>query len=171
MIVYLSLPVIIILDCIAWFLIHMGAAWGMTQLPPTIFKPDSWLYRRRSWEADGAPYRRIFLIHLWKKILPDGAALFKSGFRKKSLSSIHRPYLELFIRETCRGELTHWIVMASAPLFFIWNTAPMGIIMVVYAMIANVPCIVTQRYNRIRLGNLLMRYRDGTVEHPKSGRS
>jgi glycosyl-4,4'-diaponeurosporenoate acyltransferase len=36
-------------------------------------------------------------------------------------------------------------------VFFIWNPWWVGIVMIVYAILVNVPCIIIQRYNRIRL--------------------
>jgi glycosyl-4,4'-diaponeurosporenoate acyltransferase len=83
--------------------------------------------------------------------LPDGAALFKEGFEKKRLKETNMEYLNWFMRETCRAELTHWIVFLFGPLFFIWNLWWVGIVMILYASLANMPCIITQRYNRIRL--------------------
>jgi glycosyl-4,4'-diaponeurosporenoate acyltransferase len=38
-----------------------------------------------------------------------------------------------------------------SPVFFVWNIWWVGIVMIVYAMLANMPCIMIQRYNRIRL--------------------
>jgi glycosyl-4,4'-diaponeurosporenoate acyltransferase len=67
------------------------------------------------------------------------------------LKETSKHYLDSFIRETCRAELTHWIVFLFGPLFLMWNLWWVGIIMIVYATLANIPCVITQRYNRIRL--------------------
>jgi glycosyl-4,4'-diaponeurosporenoate acyltransferase len=66
-------------------------------------------------------------------------------------------YLERFGRETCRGEAVHWVVLLCASLFFLWNPWWAGLAMVVYALIVNVPCILAQRYNRIRLARVRQR--------------
>ena len=63
-------------------------------------------------------------------------------------------YLARFRVETCRGELAHWLVFASA-LFFLWNTPAVGLVMIGYATVANLPCILVQRVNRCRLNRVL----------------
>jgi len=152
----IALPVVwlIVVNILAWLVIHLGVAWIGTRLPEQLFAPDQWLYRTRAWEASGRLYERFFGIRSWKDRLPDGAALFRGGFRKKNLRAMDREYLERFERETCRGELVHWVALLCGPLFFLWNPWRAGVIMVGYALIANVPCILAQRYNRIRLAGI-----------------
>lgn len=157
MLVELPLVWLAIVNVAAWPLLHMAAAWGGTQLPVAWFRPGQWLYRERAWERDGRVYERLFRIRRWKGRLPDGAALFKKGFRKKSLQAADAGYLGRFIQETCRGEAVHWGVLACSLLFFLWNPWWVGLIMVAYAVLANMPCIVAQRFNRIRLTRLVSR--------------
>ena len=66
-------------------------------------------------------------------------------------------YLQVFIRETWRGELCHWTVLAFTPLFFLWNPWWADLVCLAYALAANLPCIIVQRYNRLRLRKLLSR--------------
>ena len=87
--------------------------------------------------------------------MPDGGGLFKGGFPKKNLESSDSKYLKTFLYETKRAELTHWLTILPAPIFFLWNIRLAGIIMIVYVLIANIPCILLQRYNRARLSNLI----------------
>lgn len=138
----------VIVDFAAWFVIHMAGAYGFTMLPAPLFRADAWFFRSWGWEKGGAVYQRWFRIKSWKKKLPDGAALFRKGFRKKRLKKKDPAYLRRFVRETCRGEAAHWAVMCCAPLFFLWNPPWAGWVMIVYACIANLPCIMTQRFNR-----------------------
>jgi glycosyl-4,4'-diaponeurosporenoate acyltransferase len=149
----LHLPTLptILLDIAAWLIIHMGVSYSMTHIPLRSFDTGFWLYKQRKWEKDGKIYVRIFRLRKWKKRLPDGAALFKKGFKKKHLKELDDVYLDDFIRETCRAELTHWIMFLFSLVFFIWNPWWVGIVMIVYAILVNVPCIIIQRYNRIRL--------------------
>lgn len=149
----IQLPVLwlIAVNVLAWLFIHMGVAWLGTQLPYTWFRADSFACRIRAWERRSRVYERVFGIRSWKDRLPDGAALFRGGFRKRSFNARDPEYIERFIRETCRGEVVHWVVMASALLFFLWNPWWAGLIMVAYGIIANLPCILAQRYNRARL--------------------
>jgi glycosyl-4,4'-diaponeurosporenoate acyltransferase len=153
----IDLPVlwIVILDVAAWLVIHMGTAWAVTQMDADRFHPEHPLFRRRGWEGDGQVYDRLFRVRSWKKWLPDGAALFEKGFRKKRLAQARSDYYERFIRETCRGELAHWLVIWIAPVFFVWNYWWAGMIMIAYALAASLPLIITQRFNRIRFRMLL----------------
>ena len=151
MIFHLATPVTIIIDIVAWFIIHMSVSYIMSRQPLASFKLDSWLYRQRNWEKNGRIYERLFRLKSWKKKLPDGAAVFKNGFEKKRLKETSQRYLLDFISETCRAELTHWIVLLFGFIFLIWNIWWVGIVMIIYATIVNMPCIITQRYNRIKL--------------------
>ena len=47
--------------------------------------------------------------------------------------------------------------LAIAPLFFLWNTPWLAGVMVLYGVAANLPCLITQRYNRARLLRILDR--------------
>ncbi|MFC1902343.1 glycosyl-4,4'-diaponeurosporenoate acyltransferase [Chloroflexota bacterium] len=123
----------------------------MTRRQLGSFNPNSRLYRQRNWENNGRIYERFFRLKAWKKKLPDGAAIFKDGFKKKRLKENSQEYLKDFISESCRAELTHWVVLLFGFIFFVWNIWWVGIVMVMYATIVNIPCIITQRYNRIRL--------------------
>jgi len=151
MIFHLPTPITILIDIVAWFVIHMSVSYLMTRKSLASFNTDNWLYRQHSWEKNGRIYERFFRLKSWKKKLPDGAAVFKKGFQKKQLKETSQEYLQDFISETCRAELTHWIVFLFGFIFFIWNIWWVGIVMIIYATIANVPCVITQRYNRIKL--------------------
>jgi glycosyl-4,4'-diaponeurosporenoate acyltransferase len=147
----------ILLDIAVWLIIHVGVSYLMTYVPLNSFEAGSWLYKQRQWERDGKIYVRIFRLRKWKKRLPDGAALFKKGFKKKELKGVCNGYLDSFVKETCRAELTHWIMVVISPVFFIWNLWYVGIVMIVYAILVNLPCVMTQRYNRIRLKRVFSR--------------
>lgn len=145
-----SLPAIL-LDIAVWLIIHVGVSYSMTHVPLGLFDTGFWLYKQRKWERDGKIYTRVFKLKRWKRRLPDGAALFKKGFKKKHLQELDDSYLHNFIRETCRAELAHWIMLLLSPVFFMWNPWWVGIVMIIYAALINIPCIMIQRYNRIRL--------------------
>jgi glycosyl-4,4'-diaponeurosporenoate acyltransferase len=141
----------------AWLLIHVVTAWLATQLGTERFRPASWLFRARRFEQGGAIYERLLCVNRWKPRLPDGAALFRGGFRKKRLAARDGAYLERFVRETCRGELAHWMTLLAPPVFALWNPGVAVVAMVVYALVASLPFIIVQRYNRFRLDRLLAR--------------
>ena len=155
MLVHLPTTITILIDVAVWFIIHVGVSYIMTHRPLRSFDPNSWIYRKRNWERSGKTYEKIFRLKSWKNRLPDGATIFKNGFEKKHLKETNKDYFNSFIQETCRAELTHWIVFIFGPLFFIWNLWWVGIVMILYATIVNIPCVITQRYNRARLQRII----------------
>jgi glycosyl-4,4'-diaponeurosporenoate acyltransferase len=156
--IYLGTFWTITLDIFIWLVIHLGVVYVMTRFSNKVFNPPSWLFLPRSWEGEGRLYEKIFKIKKWKEYLPDGARVAKKrGFPKKRLQEKSPPYLDLFIRETCRAELTHWIIFLFAPFFILWNKIGVGFIMILYALIENLPLILAQRYNRLRLQKILIK--------------
>jgi glycosyl-4,4'-diaponeurosporenoate acyltransferase len=146
----------IVIDFIAWFIIHMGVVLCIIHVPFKSFDPEGWIYRARAWEKNGGIYTRIFNIKKWKKCLPDGSKLLRyRSFPKNRLEEKNDLYFASFLQETCRAELTHWIIILFAPFFFLWNKPGVGWIMIFYALIENLPLIMAQRYNRIRLKRVL----------------
>jgi len=154
-----SLPLgwTILVNAAAWLVIHLGVSFFSSRLPLRWFHPDRGLFRSREWERGGRLYERVFRIRAWKRILPDGAAVFRSGFRKRRMLGRASGYCRTFVLETCRAELCHWLVFALVPLFFVWNPWYVAWPMVPYAVAANAPCIVAQRFNRPRLAALAER--------------
>jgi glycosyl-4,4'-diaponeurosporenoate acyltransferase len=151
----IELPIawIVVLNVVGWPVIQLGLAWLFTQFPVAWFNPR----RTRTAEHEERFYERCLGIKRWKDWLPDAARWFGGGFAKGSLAGRDADYLGRFIRETWRGELCHWCALGCAPLFFLWNPWWADLIMVAYAVLANLPCILAQRYNRARLHRLLAR--------------
>ena len=145
----------IMLDVFTWFVIHMGISYIMTQLRVEFFDSMGWLFRKRRWENNGKIYETLFQVKSWKGLLPDAASWFKGGFPKRKLVSVNADFLKRFIVETCRGEITHWIIFLYSPLFFLWNHAWVGFLMIGVGAMFNLPCLIAQRYNRIRIEILL----------------
>ncbi len=142
---------VIFLNIAGWIIIHLGVSWACSHMPLSRFDPDNFFYRIKKIEGGGKIYERFFKIKKWKKLIPDGAALFKGGFPKKKLESNKLDYLNKFNGETCRAELTHWLQILPSGIFFLWNMWWVGLIMIAYGLLANIPCILLQRYNRARL--------------------
>ncbi|MBN1298484.1 MAG: glycosyl-4,4'-diaponeurosporenoate acyltransferase [Actinobacteria bacterium] len=142
---------LIFLNILTWIIIHLGISYACTKIPLSSFNRNNWLYRIKKCERQGKLYLHFFKIKSWKNMIPDGAKLFRGGFPKKNLESCDSRYLNKFMLETCRGELTHWLQILPAGIFFLWNVWWSGLIMIAYALIANIPCILLQRYNRARL--------------------
>jgi glycosyl-4,4'-diaponeurosporenoate acyltransferase len=136
-------------------LIHMGISFLCNKIPLARFDPGSFLYRIRGFEDNPKFYVQKIKIKKWKKIIPDGAKLFKNAFRKQRLANCDNDYLHTFMLETCRAELTHWLQMTPFFVFFIWNPWWSALIMCLYLLLANIPCILLQRHNRYRLLKIL----------------
>ncbi|MGL4607321.1 MAG: hypothetical protein ACRCU3_07645 [Eubacteriaceae bacterium] len=151
---------IIISYFIVWPIIMFGSAYFFYKKPQTWFNPNSFVFKEKSWEKSGKFYEDVFFIKKWKGLLPDGAALFKNGFKKRKMMSRSNEYFEKFILESCRAEATHLPPIFLSFLFALYNPPNIVAIMVVFGLVVNLPCILAQRYNRIRLTKLLNRNLD-----------
>lgn len=138
-----------------WFLIQLAAAHVCLKLPKEVLSPHRFLFRERAWEQGGRIYKRLFRVNRWKQLLPDGAAVIRSGFRKKRLTDFSRENLDRFLVESCRAELTH--LLAILPFWVFGFIGPPRVIvyMLLYALAVNLPCIIVQRYNRPRVCSLM----------------
>ena len=146
-------PLVWIANIVAWPVIHLSVAAAFLRMPLERFEGDNWLTAPRRWERQGQFYRDYFAIRAWKRLLPDGAP-WLSGFAKKNLSRRDAAYLTEFLQETRRAELAHWCMLGSLPVFFLWNPPWACWVMTLYALVANLPCIVAQRYNRLVLARI-----------------
>ena len=146
----------ILIDIAVWFIIHMGVVFFAVRIRARSFNPNGFFYRPRTWEKGGVLYRKFFKINRWKEHAPDGAGFLKDrGFPKKRLKDTSNAYLNDFLIETCRAEMTHWIIILFAPFFFLWNRFWVGVIMILYAVAENIPLIMVQRYNRCRFRRIM----------------
>jgi glycosyl-4,4'-diaponeurosporenoate acyltransferase len=143
-------------DFVAWAVIQGGLGWLVNTVPEPCFAVDGWLWRERHFEDGGRLYLRLG-IRRWKGLLPDGASLVPRAARLRRLESSDPAYLCRFVAATRRAELNHLLVMACTPVFGLWNPPWAMPLLAGYALAANAPCVVTQRYNRIRLRRVVAR--------------
>jgi glycosyl-4,4'-diaponeurosporenoate acyltransferase len=138
--------VIVLIDAGAWA--SWSALWGYAahRLPPARLARDNWLFRIRRFETDGRFYERWLRIKRWKTRLPDAGELFRGGISKRALVTQDR-----------RAEFAHWLILVAAPWFFLWNPWWLGLAMMGYGIVANIPCVAIQRYNRARLLRMIRR--------------
>ncbi|MBV9952189.1 MAG: glycosyl-4,4'-diaponeurosporenoate acyltransferase [Acidimicrobiia bacterium] len=168
-VVHLSDPLTIVVDVIVWGLVHAGTGYAVHRLPPERLR-DAWLYRRRRFETDRL-YRRVLRVPRWKDRVPEAGAVFAGGMSKRHLPPGRAGGLERFVIETRRAELGHWSAAAAGPFFLLWNPWPAGVVLIAYGLVANVPCIVIQRYNRLRAERVLAARADARAVADTSGRS
>jgi glycosyl-4,4'-diaponeurosporenoate acyltransferase len=103
------------------------------------------------WEQNGEIYQQYFHIRSWKDLVPE----MGNQFSKDHMTGTSEEYLNQFALECTRAELCHAfalflaipLILESDPSFFQWAT--------LYSLLANVPFIMIQRYNRPRFEKLL----------------
>jgi glycosyl-4,4'-diaponeurosporenoate acyltransferase len=140
----------IFLNVVLWPVIQLALAWLFIRMPASWFKAPT--------PFESARFHERYLgVKHWKDLLPDGGTWFGGGFAKRGMSNTDPAYLQRFIAETWRGELCHYSAFLFLPLFFLWNPWWGNLVMTLYAIAANAPCIIAQRYNRIRMRKLLDR--------------
>lgn len=147
----------------------MLAALICLNLPDRFFTPNSWFFKSHKFEKQGQIYQKLFLVNRWKHLLPDGGAAWgRKGFEKKKLRNRSQDYLKEFLTESARGEMTHWLAILPFWVFGFFTPFNTIWMMLAYALVAHLPCIIVQRYNRPRIQRLLMRMEShpkGLVDH------
>ncbi len=135
---------------LGWFGWSLLCGYVAHRRPARTFDPSRPPYRLMRWERDGRAYERLG-IRRWKDRLPEAGGVFTGGFSKRHLASRDRHYLDRFVIETCRAEFAHWSMMALAPIWFVLFVPLVAVLNVGYALGANLPCLLVQRFNRARL--------------------
>lgn len=157
MLVHLSDLTAVAVSCVAWVVVGVVTGYVLVRLPAERFAHDSWLTRPRSFEDSGGWYQRRLRIRRWKDRLPEKGDMFRDGFSKRHLLDRSDAHLQRFVAETRRAEYVHWANLAAGPLFFIWCPPLLGGAMVLFGVVAHLPFIVVQRFNRERLTRILDR--------------
>ena len=143
-------------DFLGWPILQLSVSALAYQLPKSWFPPP---------ESQGTLvrleillYRRWCMVRSWKGLLPDGG-VWAAEFRKGKIARRDFEYLWEYAAEARRGELAHWAMLACTPIFFLWNPLWACLVMVVYGLASNLPCIMAQRYNRAFIMMLIIRHR------------
>lgn len=147
----------IVVDGVAWGVFHAATGYAAYRLDDSRLGRDGWLLRARGFETGGRWYRRRLRIHRWKDRVPEAGGLFRGGVSKRHLPAYDVAGLELFVRETRRAELAHWWAMGCGLAFVLWNPPLPAALLIGYGVLANLPFIVIQRYNRFRIQALTER--------------
>lgn len=136
---------------------HLLIAWGSTRIPFALFRTS-----RGPLPGDSVRiYERLFLVRRWKDLLPDAAPWF-GGMPKARLQSADTTYLDTFAAETRRGEFSHWLQMLVISAFILWTPFPAALVIIGWAILSNLPCILSLRHTRLRILNLSLRIGGGT---------
>ena len=127
--------------------------------PHKLLNPNNRLFREKSWESGGEIYQRLFKVRSWKALLPELSDFFKKLFSKKRIKAFDAEYLQSYIIESCRAELTHFCIIGITLLFPLWAGFSVSVVIIYISILLNLPFIVIQRYNRPRIQRLLIRTR------------
>jgi glycosyl-4,4'-diaponeurosporenoate acyltransferase len=146
---HVDLWLLIILNTAAWLFLQLGLAFLFTRMPLSWFRPASFPFAPLPFEKGGALWNRLFSVKVWMGKLPSGAALTGS-FSMKRLGRRDAAYFTEFAHESCRAEATHLCALFLVPLFALFNPPWAMIVHGVYALAANLPCLLAQRVNRPR---------------------
>jgi len=104
-----------------------------------------------------AAYQRCLRIRRWKRWIPDAGNALPGGITKASLARRDHQALLRLVAETRRAELVHWALWPLWLLTVLWLPAPGVALNLLFATVFNLPCLLLQRYNRLRLRQLLAR--------------
>ena len=144
----------LVVDVVAWMVLGVGVGYLGLRLPERWLDRDRGPLRLRRREQRGAWYERRLRIKRWKGLLPDAGG-FAGGRPKRTFVRPDPEALAALAVETRRAELVHLALLLAGPLFVLWNPWRLAAVMVVYAVVANLPCLLVQRYNRARLAAIL----------------
>jgi glycosyl-4,4'-diaponeurosporenoate acyltransferase len=102
-------------------------------------------------------YQRHLKIRWWKHWIPDAGNALPGGITKASLARRDQPALLRLMAETRRAELVHWALWPLWLLTLLWLPSSGVALNALFATLFNLPCLLLQRYNRLRLQLLLAR--------------
>lgn len=125
------------------------------RIPTRWLDHDTWVTSPKGWESNGRFYVHSLNIHRWKDRLPELGAIFPGGFAKRTVSHGNNNVMSRFVVETRRAEYAHLAMMFAFPITVLYNPLWADGVNLAFAVVANVPCLLVQRYNRIRLTRVL----------------
>lgn len=157
MLIELTDAAAIFVSSVIWAIFGVASGFVVSRLPQRLLNEDTWLTRARSWEDNGRWYDRRLRIRIWKDRLPEWGDLFPGGTSKRSLPGRSQQDLERFLVETRRAEYVHWANLGVGPTFLIWCSPLLGACMILFGVMAHIPFICIQRYNRERVVRTLTR--------------
>ncbi len=146
---------IALLNAVGIPVLHFGISWLFSMFPARWFTPDHLLASPLPGETAGF-YQRVFQVKAWKKLIPDAAPWF-GGFAKSEMRGLDPDFLHRFATETFRGEAAHWAQWIAISACVIWTPMPWAWVILIYAPVSNLPCMILQRQNRLRIMTLLRR--------------
>jgi glycosyl-4,4'-diaponeurosporenoate acyltransferase len=146
-----------VLACVlGWFGWALLIGWLANRLPSSALDHDTWLTRARPWPQSEAGYEKRLAILRWKSLLPDAGDALPGGVRKNSLVSRDPAALQRLVEETRRAELVHLAIWPFWLCTALWMPPAGVLVNMIFATLFNLPCLLLQRYNRLRLARTLL---------------
>jgi glycosyl-4,4'-diaponeurosporenoate acyltransferase len=159
----MSLPIFQLPDGIIFGLCVVGwVIWSVFigfigyKLPLQLLETDTCLTQLRFWEQDKQWYEKVIQIKLWKDLLPEAGGFFQGGFAKNSIEGGKSTVMLRFLAETRRAEYVHAVIWLFWLFTILWTPMEGVIINLLVGTAFNLPCLLVQRYNRLRLQHLLV---------------
>jgi glycosyl-4,4'-diaponeurosporenoate acyltransferase len=134
MMAVVSIIVLVLINIIAWGILHFVLSYLCFIIPIKYFYKDRFIFRVSEWEQKSEVWDSWFQVRKWKDHIIDGSVIVKQSFDKRKLKGAHIETLKYFSAETKRAELTHLLLILPAPLFFLWNPVWAGWVNIVYAL-------------------------------------
>lgn len=126
------------------------------RLPLNFLENDTWLTQKYSQGENSRCYEKLLRIKVWKDWLPEAGDFFAGGFRKSSISGGNYAVMCRFLMETRRAEYVHIFIWPFWLVTILWTPSWGVLINLVIGTAFNLPCLLVQRYNRLRLEHLLL---------------
>lgn len=137
-----------------WIIWSVLVGYVANRLPARFFAKDTIITRLAKFETQNW-FQKYLLVHKVKRYLPERGQLFGTGVSKKSLPNTDSVGLKKFLIETRRAEYVHWVVI-FAWVLTLWFNPPWAVWTVAILLVfGNLPCILVQRYNRLRVLRVL----------------
>ncbi|WP_411773995.1 glycosyl-4,4'-diaponeurosporenoate acyltransferase CrtO family protein [Staphylococcus shinii] len=122
-----------------------------TRINYKYLEKDNIYFKSWNFEQEGRLWQQLVKVQYWKHRLPDGQNINPNIVSKTTFDISNNMYeIRQFILETRRAELVHLLSIIPIIVFF-KSSKSVKIINLFYVIIANVPCMVVQRYNRPKL--------------------
>ncbi|WP_308464397.1 hypothetical protein [Ferrimicrobium sp.] len=99
-------------------------------------------------------YRQRLCIDTWKHRLPEAGSFGGGVSKRRIVNRQHSTLVRLYL-ETVRAELVHTGLLVIQWLPALWLSPGFVVVPVLYAVLANVPFVAVQRYNRVRLSRIV----------------
>lgn len=154
---HLSDPMIIGLCWASWATWSFLVGYLCHCLPLRFLEKDTCLTRPRVWGEERGWYECYLGIKRWKDRLPEAGDFFPGGFRKSTIDGGNSAVLSRFLAETRRAEYVHLGIWAFWIITMLWTPGWGITINLGVGTMLSLPCIWVQRYNRLRLQDVLRR--------------